>query len=548
MRYIAWILPIALLALQASALEYSNRSLLYTDAPFNPAEAAGISLLTEIGAVEGDPDGTFRPNRTLNRAEFLKIALASAPRIRVSPSDADDCFPDVQSNDWFSRYVCLAKVRGIISGYPDGLFRPGNPVNYAEALKMLGELYDYTAYADLDAPWYTMYAQAAANHKTALPVNLPYDREITRGQMARLAAAYRAEYEGELTRYRATERGDWMPQEDEEVSESSSSSPSSQSSVSSSASSVSSLALPTASRFLVVGQRTAPVADALFTSWYDDAVIRIVFVRLNHAVDSLDALYLIDEHGTEIGKLRLKTDDVYDQNWYGEFSASGAYRLSKGAETVLALAADLKAYGEGGFSEEVLELEEFSVVVQYVGNGESNELVGYQQHFPQHQTVNGILAHAWNPLPVSGQLEQGDERLIANVAFSGSTYALTPLTVGKLRFTIEKSAGVSVDRWRLGAPGTHTKITCTEEGVADVTCLDIPGSLGAVTGTGVTLSLFADVELTEADGSQTIQANLVEPGTFSTDGSVWWSDGSQMLTWMEIEKPVMEGTEWLIQE
>ena len=549
MRNIVWIIPIvALLTLRASALEYNNLSLLYTDAPFNPADAAGISLLTGIDAVEGNPDGTFRPNRTLNRAEFLKIALTSFPRVRVSQSDARNCFPDVGEEDWFSRYICLGKKRGIVSGYPDGLFRPGNTVNYAEALKILGGLYEYTAYADPDAPWYTMYAQAAINHKTVLPINLPYDRQLTRGQMARLAAAYRAEYEGELRSYRTAEQGLYG-----DVNEESSSSESSSvvSEVEDSSSSISSepeaiLNLPTTSHFLVVGERTEPIADAIFTPWHDDAIIRIVYVRLNRKVDSLDALYLVDEHGTEIGKLRLKTDDAYDLRWRGEFVASGAYRLPKGEETVLAIVADLKGYNNDGFSGEIVELEEFSVIVQYVGDGASDELVGYRQHFPQHQTVNGVITNAWNPLPSSGQLEQGAERLIANVVFSGSTYAISPLAVEKLRFNIEKSSGVSVDRLRLGAPGTLEKIVCTMDSVTEVTCLNIPESLGEITGTGITLSLFADIELLEVGSDQTVKANLVDPGEFSVDGSVWWSDASQTLTWVEMEEPVVDGTEWLV--
>src|SRR3989344_5773826 len=113
-----------LLPLQVAALEFHNLSLLYTDAPFIPAESAGISLLTSINAVEGYPDGTFGPKRTLNRAEFLKIAMASYPKIRVSASDKDDCFPDVHKDDWFASYVCLAKRRGMIAGYPDGMFKP----------------------------------------------------------------------------------------------------------------------------------------------------------------------------------------------------------------------------------------------------------------------------------------------------------------------------------------------------------------------------------------------------------------------------------------
>ena len=195
-----------LLPFQASALEFRNLSLLYTDAPFLPAEAAGISLLTSVDAIEGNPDGTFRPSRSINRAEFLKIVLLSHPKIRMSSSDAGRCFPDVKKDDWFSPYVCLAKKRDMVAGYPDGTFKPERTVNYAEALKILSELYEYVAYSGDDEEWYAGYVRAAKFHKTTLPIALTFDQPLTRGQMARLAAAFRAEHEGELEKYRLSEK------------------------------------------------------------------------------------------------------------------------------------------------------------------------------------------------------------------------------------------------------------------------------------------------------------------------------------------------------
>jgi hypothetical protein len=141
MKRILSIIAILLAPATALALDFTNVSTRYADAPFPKPEAAAISLLTNIGAVSGNPDGTFQPGRPVNRAEFLKIILLSNTSIFVSPSDAATCFPDVRSTDWFSSYVCLAKRRTMVGGYPDGLFHPERQVNYAEALKMLGAMY-----------------------------------------------------------------------------------------------------------------------------------------------------------------------------------------------------------------------------------------------------------------------------------------------------------------------------------------------------------------------------------------------------------------------
>ena len=553
---LAWFLPLVLLAPHADALEYQDRSVQYTDAPFSLAEAAGISLLTEVGAVEGNPDGTFRPNRTLNRAEFLKIALASAPNVRVALSDAENCFPDIAADAWYSRYVCLAKKRGIVSGYPDGMFRPENTVNYAEALKMLGELYGYTAYTEPDAPWYAVYAQAAADKGTALPVpQPPYGHALTRGQMARLAAAYRAEHEGELAAYRAAERGDWEEARALTCAECTESSSSVSSHVSqdsqqssSSASMDNALVLPAESRQLLVGERSEPIADGIFTLSEDDAIIRLVSVRLDRKVDSLQSLILVAEDGTEIGTLSLKIGDTSDLDWRGEFEVENAYRILKDTDQLLALVAVLKPYGYGGFSGEIVEVQDWSITVQHVGTGQSQELVAQTMHAPEHQTVIGRVTGVRNALEDSATLQTGNARLIGAFTFTGATLSPAPLRIVNVRFQVEKSAAIGVDNWMLGIPSSPDRTSCTRSSTGEVNCLSISPSIGSFGADGLTLQLYADVlPLEQAAEPQTLRVTLQEPGTLGTDGAVWWSDGTQVLTWIEAEtQPIAEGTQWYI--
>lgn len=100
----------------------------------NP-DATAIEYLYEHGIVGGYPDGTFKPGNTVNRAELLKI-LAAREGMHPQGEKYRDCFPDVKT-EWFAPYVCYAKEQGWVSGYPDGTFRPGNTVNTAEAVKII---------------------------------------------------------------------------------------------------------------------------------------------------------------------------------------------------------------------------------------------------------------------------------------------------------------------------------------------------------------------------------------------------------------------------
>ena len=95
-----------------------------------------ITFLNEEGVIGGYADGTFKPEKTINRAEVLKIILGS---IGTTAQDAfKPYFPDVLESDWFAPYIIHAKEMGLVKGNElDGTFTPGRQVNLAEFLKML---------------------------------------------------------------------------------------------------------------------------------------------------------------------------------------------------------------------------------------------------------------------------------------------------------------------------------------------------------------------------------------------------------------------------
>ena len=101
-----------------------------------------IEFLHEIGVINGYPDGEFRPMKVLNRAELLKIVM-SGVGIEPDADQYQNCFPDV-SSEWFAKYVCYALEQGFVSGYPDGSFRPDQTVNRVEALKIIFNIMQIT--------------------------------------------------------------------------------------------------------------------------------------------------------------------------------------------------------------------------------------------------------------------------------------------------------------------------------------------------------------------------------------------------------------------
>ncbi|MFA4890849.1 MAG: S-layer homology domain-containing protein [Candidatus Gracilibacteria bacterium] len=95
-----------------------------------------INYLADEGIISGYPDGTFRPFDTISRGELAKILTQKSLGDGPYPSNYQNCFPDVK-DEWFAPYVCYAHSQGWFSGYDDGYFRPGNEVNRVEAIRML---------------------------------------------------------------------------------------------------------------------------------------------------------------------------------------------------------------------------------------------------------------------------------------------------------------------------------------------------------------------------------------------------------------------------
>jgi len=107
----------------------------FSDVPTTHQNAVAIKYLKANDIIGGYPDGTFKPENPVNRAELMKI-LVEGKIGKPDENQYKNCFPDV-ATQWFAPYVCYAKTAGWVQGYPDGKFKPEQTVNKVEALKML---------------------------------------------------------------------------------------------------------------------------------------------------------------------------------------------------------------------------------------------------------------------------------------------------------------------------------------------------------------------------------------------------------------------------
>ena len=75
------------------------------------------------GRIGGYEDGTFKPDKAITRAEFVRLLNSAAPTAFTASTSIN--FSDVKESDWF--YADVAKAVGgrVASGFEDGTFRPG---------------------------------------------------------------------------------------------------------------------------------------------------------------------------------------------------------------------------------------------------------------------------------------------------------------------------------------------------------------------------------------------------------------------------------------
>lgn len=111
----------------------------FSDVGPNTKYAEAIWWLSDNGIIQGYPDGTFKPEKCVNRVEFLKMLyLTNETEINDAPanSEYEDMFFDVDTSQWYWRYLYYALETGTVEGYPDGSFKPAQCTKRVEAIKM----------------------------------------------------------------------------------------------------------------------------------------------------------------------------------------------------------------------------------------------------------------------------------------------------------------------------------------------------------------------------------------------------------------------------
>ena len=115
---------------------------MYTDIPDGFWANPEINKLTNENVAFGYPNGTFRPNAAVSRAEFASLIVRGMNMEDSIGNSKKYTFKDVPTSHWAYNIINAARANNLMAGYPDDTFRPDNAVTKIEAMTMLAKKID----------------------------------------------------------------------------------------------------------------------------------------------------------------------------------------------------------------------------------------------------------------------------------------------------------------------------------------------------------------------------------------------------------------------
>jgi len=123
-----------------TAADEASQTAKFSDITAGSKTEEAVVKLVAYNIISGYPDGTFKPDNSITRAEFATV-IAKFKKIGSGyGTDVKTGFSDLdadEQNAWARPYVKAAVDAKIINGFEDGTFRASEPVTYEQAVKMI---------------------------------------------------------------------------------------------------------------------------------------------------------------------------------------------------------------------------------------------------------------------------------------------------------------------------------------------------------------------------------------------------------------------------
>lgn len=135
----------------------------FTDVQADAWYANAVGYIEQFGIINGYEDGTFRPQNTITRAEFVTMAS----RFATLSKEFDCRFADVDNSHWAYHYIAFAAGNKWVGGYEDNTFRADNTITRAEVVTIVNNMLVREAdraYVDANIADLTVYYDVDNSH------------------------------------------------------------------------------------------------------------------------------------------------------------------------------------------------------------------------------------------------------------------------------------------------------------------------------------------------------------------------------------------------
>jgi hypothetical protein len=184
-KVLSIVLTIAMVMSFMPSVVFAANTATYSDISGKKCEAA-VEELTELGVVDGYPDGTFKPEGEVTRAEMSKLIVAA---LGMNPTSGTTKFTDMDQAKWAIPFVGYAESLGIVNGYGGGKFGPNDKVTYDQAITMIVRALGYTDNCEeMQGTWPANYVQKGNELGVLKDVNKTGADKATRGDIAIMIA------------------------------------------------------------------------------------------------------------------------------------------------------------------------------------------------------------------------------------------------------------------------------------------------------------------------------------------------------------------------
>ncbi len=512
----------------AFAFTFKDISTRYTDAPFPRSLALAVSTLIDAGVLDPGNNRALKPDESINRAELLKLALASKKEPLTTVRR--NCFSDVPKMAWYSPFVCTAKLKGYIRAFSDGTFRPASLATYQDGLRIFLRAHGVRSATTISFEQLLIEVNRLG---LEVPQSLAPTAALSRSTALKIAAQLFVYQRGELAAYLKAARGETL----------SSASSSVRSSKSSSASSSAIYdTLPTGSvhpDFLLLGEVGAIIAAGTAFIEEEALLVDTIQITLVSETPTVQAFLVYDQDRRYLGRASLDPSASTNRSYKLSLPTS-VLTVPRRTSINFYVRPQLMKKDFGGLPGQVVQVS--TLVLKGNGEWSSNPITAVATGtFPSFETARSIITEVKNAGVARSAAVLGTQQELGRFRIAGKrSDTLAKVEITGFLFDITQ-VGVTVTNVFLLVDGTNERTACTVNS-STITCGALDPSQSSLTDAPRTFRLLGDIALDVGALNPRYQVSLNAAGSVGEPGSISWSDGSVTFTWVGLESPLATGT------